>query len=662
MNAFKKMFCIVMAIILLSTTVVGCGNNGEPELKNYTISVQTDSNGTIVADKQVVEEGGDVTFTVTPKENYYLSNFTINDKVIEVKNNTFTYCDVKKNLSVSGVFEFALVEVSFDTKTEQEVDDRTYVIGNKYNNLPILESSELKTFVGWSYNGEMVTPSTIVSVKTKHTLVAEWREISEPEKLKRTPYSITVSYYDVNALSLGVSFHTEEQPFTPVIQISNGAEFDKNNCTTIEATTRHWEVSYISQAVIGTDILEYGKTYSYRIGDASLDLWSQVFTTTTREDTDSTSFLFVADTQQKYANSYYPQEKGGWAAIMEESSLRHDYDFIVHGGDIVNYGGEELSWKEMLGDVEQWLGKYPMVAVLGNHEGKHYVDTITDLFESMFNVSYPEQDKAGWGAYYSLDIGAMHLIVLRSNDFDNSDRKLSAEQLNWLREDLSKANDNPKIKWKIAVMHEGIVVPRSHKWTGTVHMDTAGREIMQVFREGQLDLALNGHSHISYISYPLDYREETDVDLDGDEYYEYVKNVKSAKHLVSGDENNLYDEDIYEFTGYRSGVDGTIFHEVGVSGLEYDQSALPLQNEAENKIKWVYFDRLMTTKHQTNENAYANIEGLNPNISALKDYSLYDYIVIDNQSITIKNYLFNYNDWINSKTPAIFNYGYKITK
>ena len=280
----------------------------------------------------------------------------------------------------------------------------------------------------------------------------------------------------------------------------------------------------------------------------------------------------------------------------------------------------------------------------------------------MFNVSYPEQENAGWGAYYSLDIGSMHLIVLRTNDFDNSDRKLSAEQLNWLREDLIKANNNPNIKWKIAVMHEGIVTPRSHKWTGTVHMDTAGREIMQVFREGQLDLALNGHSHFSYISYPLDYREETDIDLDGDGYFEYVKTVTSDKDLVSGDENNLYDEDIYQFSNYISGVDGTIFHEVGVSGLEYDQSALPLQNEAENKIKWVYFDRLMTTKHQTNENAYANIVGLNPNISALKDYSLYDYIVIDNQSITIKNYLFNYNDWITSKAPAIFNYGYKITK
>lgn len=82
--------------------------------KEYSVTVSTQSHGTISASSPKVVHGGSVTFTVSPAVGYKLSTFTVNSKTVAVTGTKATVNNVASNLVVAAVF----VEVSSDSDND----------------------------------------------------------------------------------------------------------------------------------------------------------------------------------------------------------------------------------------------------------------------------------------------------------------------------------------------------------------------------------------------------------------------------------------------------------------------------------------------------------------------------------------------------------------
>lgn len=119
-------------------------------------------------------------------------------------------------------------------------------------------------------------------------------------------------------------------------------------------------------------------------------------------------------------------------------------DFIVHTGDVVEYSLYESYWYNMLDKNFTTLCRMPVMAISGNHETL-YRSGSNETFKH-FNYKIPAQVSTSLGFYYSFVYGNAKFIML--NTVQTGDQALSAEQLNWLKGELSQ-----NYRWKIVAMH-----------------------------------------------------------------------------------------------------------------------------------------------------------------------------------------------------------------
>ena len=70
----------------------------------YSVTIEETENGTVTADKTEVEEGGNVTFTITPAAGYIIKDVLVNGTSVG-KVNTYTLENVSEDVIVKAVFE-----------------------------------------------------------------------------------------------------------------------------------------------------------------------------------------------------------------------------------------------------------------------------------------------------------------------------------------------------------------------------------------------------------------------------------------------------------------------------------------------------------------------------------------------------------------------------
>lgn len=645
MRSFKKWVAVLAAVCCccLAACNKGTTPTGQPK-PTYTVTVAAVEHGTIAVDKTTVEEGGNVVVAVTPDEGYVVDKLTVNGKTAAVTGTRATVCDVKENLTVGATFTVTTGTVSFSTAVEGEsFEPIGVVLGQPYGELPIGVADGNKVFTGWTYDRQKVTATSVVSVKGDHVLKAVYEELPADAVTLRTPYSLTVAYYDALALSLGVSYHSKAEPYMPVLQLSEGDAFDAATAKSYACTTRYWETEYVNQTVV--DDLAFGTTYTYRVGDRITGAWSDEYTLTTRANDAASSFIYLADTQQSLTNAGTGIDITDAGLLLQEATAAHAVDFIVHGGDLVDKGDNPDFWKEMLGDMESVLGRLPFVFVQGNHEcNDYYCQNVPDLFDAMFKVSYPAQNGGNNGVYYSMNIGAMHFVVLRSNDAYVNNGYITQAQLDWLAADLATANADTDTVWNVVALHEPVFAARTQNASSNVHTLKMRAQLMPILRAGKVDLVLQAHTHINYVSYPLEYTSDTSVvDSDGNPQWATVAVNAAQKTTVE----SATGETLVTYTDYRSGVDGTVFHEVGTAGRQYS-STYKLADKAANLAKYPLIENLYS-------GAYV-FEGVN------KPYGFYDCVEVTATTLTVRNYAFNYNDYLTDKIPAVFLHGFRLAK
>lgn len=101
-------------------------------------------------------------------------------------------------------------------------------------------------------------------------------------------------------------------------------------------------------------------TYAYRVGDSTI--WSEWLHFTTADDASSPfSFIYFGDAQNDLKSRWSRVIRGAYSKMPKA-------DFLLHAGDLVNYGARDHEWGEWFYAGGWIYGMMPSIATPGNHE------------------------------------------------------------------------------------------------------------------------------------------------------------------------------------------------------------------------------------------------------------------------------------------------------
>ena len=657
---FSKIAVAAFFGVSFSVGLTGC--NDEKEFFDITIAGGI-SGGSITSDKSRVTAGEDVVLSLHTDEGMVLKYVTVNGVEISFYDGEYTLFSVSEDCKIDAEFISSESVIRFVTGTSEEIPPKTAVLYEKAGELPVPEQKGKGKFLGWydaEEGGNLIKKSSLVK-KNELVLYAHWEEFTDEYLAGLVPYSITNTVYSSQLDAYGISFHTENAAVQPQILIAETDDPDFSEAIEIDCFQEYFYEEYVSQGVIDIDELSLvrGKKYLVKVGDSVSGVFSESFTFTVRELSDGESkFVYITDTQQDYHDKFYTSvdnvnyENGiedNFATTLLKTAVAQnpDFDFIAHGGDVVNYGAESSYWAEMLGDLADIMFEYPIVAAAGNHESpNYYASNKFNLMSSIFNVNIPEFGtgseemyvRNGMSGYaFSFDAGPLHFVVLNSNDtfYTNetnapSSESLSNAQLNWLRADLGEARENEEIKFTVAMIHEGPIVPTHSANTSTDHYKGLRGPLLKELRAGKVDLTICGHNHYYFSSYPIDYDENASTQIVYsptqviDEKYAEIVTMRYSRETVNGIEYNT-------FTDYVSGEDGTVFMEIGAGGSQNTDTYFPFTDMPALIQKHVFYRFLLSQ----GKNCIPGAENTCNN--------MYSYIKVTDTRLTIETYAANFN-------------------
>ena len=397
---------------------------------------------------------------------------------------------------------------------------------------------------------EKTTASTTASTK-RRTTHKPYEDFSPYYIETDRPDRVTLSFYDTDSETLGITWHTTLETPHPVLQYVPAASAEDANfdeAVSVEPVTEILDAKgmpydpltnlvlktpkqgfmsvedFTHRAVL--DALEYDTTYAYRVGDAETGVWSDTYTFKTRPETiGDFSFVYMSDTQVsnpwEVGSEHYMHD-----ALLGAAAIDPNFSFIVHGGDIVEISSYLQLWQVELNGNKDFLTRYPMMSVSGNHEGQNDGYGPYSIYRHQTNVFPAQDDTLDTGVYYSFNYGNTHFAVLNTCSDGQRSPNLDSAQQDWLEEDLKAATD---AKWKIVVMHVPMV--GKHETLGSVH---------RLFLETGVDMVLEADEHLYLRSYPIGERSTTLKDsetrtIDGVEYTVNPQGVIYSMYATGGD-------------------------------------------------------------------------------------------------------------------------------
>ena len=215
--------------------------------------------------------------------------------------------------------------------------------------------------------------------------------------------------------------------------------------------------------------------YVYRVGDGTH--WSEWFQFRTASTSRKPfSFLYVGDAQNDVLSL--------WSRVIREGYRQApDMRFVIHAGDLVNYGNADHEWGQWFRAGSFIHAMVPSVPAAGNHE---YPTGRTNAAQRELSVFWrPQFTLPANGApglpesSYWFDFEGARILVLDSN------RDIES-QAEWMRTVL---RDNPQ-PWTIAAFHHPIFSPARNRDNAELRASWK-----PLFDEFGVDLVLTGHDH-----------------------------------------------------------------------------------------------------------------------------------------------------------------------
>jgi hypothetical protein len=157
-------------------------------------------------------------------------------------------------------------------------------------------------------------------------------------------------------------------------------------------------------------------------------------------------------------------------------------DFLLNTGDMVEDGGRAEDWQSFFDVESPLLRDRALFVAIGNHE--LYDDRAGANFARYFGFAGPNGRLQPYGTFR---LSNVRFFVLNSlHDW------ASGEERQWLEAELGRADSEPGLMWRVAVMHHG-------PWSSGPHGANAllvSSHVPQLLAAHGVDLLFAGHDHI----------------------------------------------------------------------------------------------------------------------------------------------------------------------
>lgn len=516
----KKNHLIALSVLIAS--LVGCnggndssttqpGSNNpttptapstqQPEKKTGTVTIGAVEHGSVTADKMTAEVGADVTFTVTPDENYSVKSFKVNNDEKQLNDsNQVVVKMVEGGLTVSAEFEINSAAVtitqadhgsiSADKSTAKIGENVTftvapeanYVVSSfKVNDVDVALDGNNQAVVVMVAGGLNVTASfelgsgTVTIGTMEHGAVTADKmtaKIGEDVTFKITSETgYEVNFFKVNGIS--VKYEAKEDPTTgktygeaKVKMVSGGltvtAEFKLAVYTIEWDTPAHGTIAVEGDKKSAT----YGEEVKF------------IFTPETGYEI---KYLTVNEEQVQWAND------NTYTTIMGEYGLFVTVQFGLENETITVNAGEHgtIEHKNKADDTQDYLYGDTAVVTVTPNEG-FMIETITVDGKT---IQVPEDKKGGYSfeqlVEKDLNISATFTDVHTISEFTDS-----------VIDEIKNAQD---IKVKLAGdVTLGVTLPLAK---GTTEYDLDGHTITStlngMLRDANTDTATFGNKSVT---------------------------------------------------------------------------------------------------------------------------------------------------------------------
>lgn len=219
--------------------------------------------------------------------------------------------------------------------------------------------------------------------------------------------------------------------------------------------------------------LEPAHTYRYKVQVLGEAIATGQFTTAPARDSNGPfSFLIYGDNRS---------DDAGHAAVVRAMAASPG-DFLIHTGDFVADGGHADEWQRFFDIESKLVRERCLFAAIGNHE---LTDREATYFSRYFAPPARENEKPV--LYGTMRWGMARFFFL--NFMIDRER---AEERAWFERELTKADAEPGVLWRIVVIHHG-------PWSSGPHGSNTrllGAGIAPLLRNHHVDLVVSGHDHI----------------------------------------------------------------------------------------------------------------------------------------------------------------------
>lgn len=219
-----------------------------------------------------------------------------------------------------------------------------------------------------------------------------------------------------------------------------------------------------------------GTAYDYQVRPASGVAWTPTAVFATAPGA-TTNFLAGAYGDSRTNSAAHQQVTNALAARSPKLSL--------HVGDLVATGQCYADWKPQFFDpAKTLLAKSVFYPAPGNHEYLACTPAGRIWYYDFFNL--PGNGVAGQAEkWYAFSYGCGRFISLDSYDANSESFSFSADQFNWLHNELD-STAYTSAKWQVVFLHLPL-----HMWPNT----TLRNQVYDLFRLHGVDLVLEGHRH-----------------------------------------------------------------------------------------------------------------------------------------------------------------------
>jgi len=294
------------------------------------------------------------------------------------------------------------------------------------------------------------------------------------------PYNVVMNIYGDPATQMAFNWFTNAGITGGKVKIMlGGSVVDSVNATCTSYS------GYIENKAVVSGLLP-NTTYSFQVGGVK-NSWSNTGTFTTAKDNkDPFSFIYITDSQ------------GSFTALKNNTDMvlnKHpNAGFWLHCGDLTSFGNNQTYWNLFFTSFQNLFFSKPFVPVTGNHDTQQ-----TYNFKHHFNLNSTSFDAVG--STYTFLYGDAQFFAINSEHWDYSPP--SAETIdsikNWMR---AKVATNQNVTWRIVYFHQPVFT--GAKLEQNEYCIPAWHNALTLlFDELNIDLALQGHSHIYDVIGPV---------------------------------------------------------------------------------------------------------------------------------------------------------------